>query len=120
MTMQYAEQLWHIDAKYKAHALNTRFQSESLKESFRSDMHQILAYSSFDVSAKKCSALVYPYFAPEENGQKVKILTIEVAPHQSSVKNRLYLIGIPFSAKNVKTCQDTILAVCFKVDTKSF
>ena len=113
MTMLCEGRMWHIDAKYKAHALNTRFESEALKDSFRSDMHQILAYSSFDLSTEKRSALVYPYFAPEESKRKIKILTVEVTPNLYSIKNRLYVIGIPFSIKAVKSCQDAIIEECF-------
>ena len=49
-----------IDAKYKSHMLNRGKISDGLKESFRHDLHQVLAYSSFGTAENKQVALVYP------------------------------------------------------------
>lgn len=49
-----------IDAKYKSHLMNASSDSEELKESFRHDFHQVLAYSSFNSMATKRGMLVYP------------------------------------------------------------
>ena len=46
-----------IDAKYKSHMYNLRNHGDDLKEAFRHDLHQVLAYSSFGKSTrKKCDA----------------------------------------------------------------
>ena len=52
--------LYFVDAKYKSHMLNLQSSSGILKEAFREDLHQILAYSSFDTSKYKSSILIYP------------------------------------------------------------
>ena len=49
-----------IDAKYKSHMLNRGTISDGLKDSFRHDLHQVLAYSSFGTAEDKQVALVYP------------------------------------------------------------
>ena len=50
-----------IDAKYKSHMFNSDSDSEELKESFRHDFHQVLAYSAFNSMQNKKAILVYPY-----------------------------------------------------------
>ena len=49
-----------IDAKYKSHMLNRGTISDGLKESFRRDLYQVLAYSSFGTAENKQVILVYP------------------------------------------------------------
>lgn len=49
-----------IDAKYKSHMFNQERITEDLKEIFRYDLHQILAYSSFGTALNKRAILVYP------------------------------------------------------------
>jgi len=49
-----------IDAKYKAHMYNVNGDGEELKQEFRSDFHQVLAYSSMSVASVKHVLLVYP------------------------------------------------------------
>lgn len=60
-----------IDAKYKSHMFNREKISGDLKESFRSDLHQVLAYSSFGINPNKQAILVYP--APRFISQKLQI-----------------------------------------------
>jgi len=59
-----------IDAKYKSHMFNTGVNSDELKDSFRSDLHQVLAYSSFNINPHKHIMLVYPC-------KNIKIIKIE-------------------------------------------
>ena len=49
-----------IDAKYKSHMFNQEKITDDLKETFRYDLHQILAYSSFGTALNKRAILVYP------------------------------------------------------------
>lgn len=49
-----------IDAKYKSHLFNRFEQSEILKSDFRADLHQILAYSTFNDARDKTCILCYP------------------------------------------------------------
>lgn len=49
-----------IDAKYKAHLYNTDSSTDELKDTFRADLHQVLAYTAFSGSRKKCAIIAYP------------------------------------------------------------
>lgn len=77
-----------VDAKYKSHMLNWGSMSEGLKETFRSDLHQILAYSSFDPKPRKRVMLAYPSMA--FSSQRLQIST-----PLASASTEVYLLGIP-------------------------
>lgn len=49
-----------IDAKYKSHMYNVNRIGNELKEAFREDLHQVLAYSSFAGNIQKHVMLIYP------------------------------------------------------------
>lgn len=50
-----------VDAKYKSHMFNWNETSDELRETFRHDLHQILAYCSFNAMSTKKAMLVYPF-----------------------------------------------------------
>jgi hypothetical protein len=85
--------LYFIDAKYKAHLFNRLSTSQFLKEEYRKDLHQILAYSSFSSSETKEVFLCYPsnkevitksnYFNPLSNNQSI-----------------VYVVGIPLTRES--------------------
>ena len=79
-----------VDAKYKMHMYNTMSEkAESLKESFRHDLHQVLAYSSFENNTKKTAILVYP-------SNTFKCLRQRISAPNSSCSCNIYLVGIPW------------------------
>lgn len=86
--------LYFADAKYKAHMLNTQSSTDAFKEAFRADLHQVLAYSSFDASKNKTALLVYPC-------DKLKNISLEAVNNISNVHNRIILIGLPFTTIGV-------------------
>lgn len=49
-----------VDAKYKSHMMNLSSNTDFLKESFRHDLHQVLAYSSLSDSKHKTIMFCYP------------------------------------------------------------
>lgn len=82
-----------IDAKYKSHIYNKFTHSESLKDEYRHDLHQIMAYSSFNQAAEKYGILCYPSFKLDFkkrtyinsiNGAENTILILEL-PLKSSI-----------------------------------
>nr|WP_314633529.1 hypothetical protein [uncultured Porphyromonas sp.] len=77
-----------VDAKYKSHMLNWGSMSEGLKETFRSNLHQILAYSSFDPKPRKRVMLAYP--SMDFSSQRLQIAT-----PLASASTEVYLLGIP-------------------------
>lgn len=79
-----------VDAKYKMHLYNSQSEKvDILKESFRHDLHQVLAYSSFEKAQNKIAMLVYPCNSYKCIHQKISASIL-------SVKNDVYLIGIPW------------------------
>ena len=94
------------DAKYKMHMMNTKSESvDSLKEAFRHDLHQILAYSSFEKDEKKFSMIVYP-------SKTFMALHQQIRNPFIGITNDVYLVGIPWGE-----CYDgdTILSMNKKV-----
>lgn len=94
-----------IDAKYKSHLYNKNHLSDLLKEEHRSDLHQILGYSSFQTAQKKISFLCYP-----SNEVELNYSDYNNSINQTSV--RVYILGIPLNVKCVsevkKKLQETI------------
>lgn len=76
------------DAKYKSHMFNWNETSDELREAFRYDLHQILAYCSFNAMSTKKAILVYPF--GDFICHKLRI----GSPLTSSTAN-IYLIGVP-------------------------
>ena len=94
------------DAKYKMHLMNSKAESvDSLKEAFRHDLHQVLAYSSFEKEPNKASIIVYPSKSFTKLHQRISSSIM-------AVKNDLFLIGIPWGE-----CKDreTTLSINQKV-----
>lgn len=78
------------DAKYKMHLYNANSKNvDALKDSYRHDLHQILAYSSFENDMQKTAILVYP------SNEFVCIKQLISAPFTRCSCN-LCLVGIPW------------------------
>lgn len=82
------------DAKYKAHYYAFGQNSEVLKETHRSDLHQLLAYCSFSPEKNKTGILFYPASTPSCR----KINYIE---RLAGINNTVYLYGIPFGTSGI-------------------
>ena len=84
-----------IDAKYKSHIYQINGNGEHLRESFREDLHQVLAYSSFSGNRHKHVMLVYPsdYFFSRE---------LEVVSGINSYSSKAYLVGIPLKKSDLE------------------
>lgn len=82
------QSLIFIDAKYKANLYNKYGNSGKLKEDHRHDLHQILAYSSFNNSKNKIAFLCYP-------SNKNEIKRISYYNSSNEVVNSIYIMGIP-------------------------
>ena len=62
LVLQKDETQYVLDAKYKSHMYNwSDAGSDNLKDTFRHDLHQILAYCSFNQMTTKKAFLVYPF-----------------------------------------------------------
>ena len=84
-----------VDAKYKSHMLNVnKTGDDDLKETFRKDFHQVLAYSSFSGSPAKNVMLFYPYNPPKGSTDKIIWRKLLVKSSMNNYACNAYLIGI--------------------------
>lgn len=100
-----------IDAKYKTHLLNANsINVETLKDDFRADLHQVLAYSSFSEEKQKYVILVYPANRFITKRQSIRNPYLNIT-------NFVYLVGIPFGQckENIEG-KEYILTLKQKID----
>lgn len=89
-----------VDAKYKSHIYNWNDISDELHDTFRHDLHQVLAYSALGNNVKT-AILAYPY-------SKFKSQTIRVEAHRPVT---VHLMGIPISSNNLSEVISSISAI---------
>lgn len=84
-----------IDAKYKSHMYNVNRMGEELKDTFRHDFHQVLAYSSFAGTNQKHVMLIYPsdHFVSRE---------LNVVSCINSYSTKAFLVGIPLKKSDLE------------------
>lgn len=95
-----------VDAKYKSHLFNWNNDSEELKNTFRYDLHQLLAYCSLNGMNKKQAILIYPF----------KDFTC----HQMTVNSPLtttgaqvFMIGIPLEKNRIEEVKSKLNDVIY-------
>ena len=88
-----------VDAKYKSHLFNWENQSDELKDTFRHDLHQILAYCSFSTGANKEAMIVYPYV-------DFTIRSLKVSNPLTRIENTVSLVGIPIDRNKIHEVED--------------
>ena len=59
--LKFAETQIIVDAKYKSYLYHKHSKSDTLRESFRNDLHQLLAYIAFSTEKKKPCVIVAPF-----------------------------------------------------------
>ncbi|MBE6817848.1 MAG: hypothetical protein E7517_01635 [Ruminococcaceae bacterium] len=77
------------DAKYKSHYYAFGQNSEVLKVTHRSDLHQLLAYCSFSPQNNKTGILFYPSSMPSYK-------KIDYIEQLGGITNTIYIFGVPF------------------------
>lgn len=90
-----------VDAKYKSHMFNWENGTEDLKDTFRHDLHQILAYCSFATNENKEAMIVYPY--SDFTSRKMRINN-----PITHVENTVYLVGIPIDRNRVPETEEKL------------
>lgn len=86
--IQHGECQYIVDAKYKSHMFNFRSNTEELRESFRHDLHQILAYTSLNQMQVKQAILIYP-------SGKFHNATITLRNPLNGTRSNVQIVGIP-------------------------
>lgn len=99
LILQKSEEQIVIDAKYKSHMFNWYDYSDELKETFRHDLHQVLAYCSLNALAIKRAIIAYPY--NEFFYRKMRVSS----PLASSTVT-VYLIGVPLEKQRINEIKD--------------
>lgn len=94
IVIQKEEEQYIIDAKYKSHMYNSHNDTEQLRESFRADLHQVLAYCSFNCMTEKKALLIYP-------SAQFTVFPINIKNHFNGLTNKVAMIGIPLLKSEV-------------------
>lgn len=90
-----------IDAKYKSHIFNWNNDSDELKDTFRHDFHQVLAYCSITSSSTKRGMIIYPF--NDFCCHKMKVNN----PIVNSEAN-IYLVGIPIDKTKIEDVKEKL------------
>jgi hypothetical protein len=104
--------VWIVDAKYKAHFADLdegswRDMAESLRESHRADVHQVLAYCSLFDAPEITATLAYPLRRDTWESLSRRRLDRSVANLYHGARHvRLELWGLPFSSGDWPTAAD--------------
>lgn len=93
-----------IDAKYKSHIFNWSDNSDDLKETFRHDLHQVIAYSSFSKTPHRNAMLVYPY-----NVFFHRVVNVRSPLDPTTVS--VSLVGIPIGKKPLNDTVDNLASI---------
>lgn len=102
--LQYGREDVIIDAKYKSHMMNLKSGTEILRDSFRKDLHQVLAYSSLSEMKEKKIILCYP----------CKVIIHKKLILNSSFNSSraiIYLLGIPLNKNSTKEITNYIYGI---------
>ena len=105
IVLKFAETQIIVDAKYKSYLYNKRSKSDTLRESFRNDLHQLLAYTAFSTEKKKHCVLVAPFSSFE-------VSNIQYRSPFSDAIVEIYCLGIPFSASSLSETIDQLCDWC--------
>lgn len=83
-----------VEAKYKSHLFNKFTNSEKLKEDYRHDLHQLLAYSSFGNHLNKAGFLCYP-------SDKVEAKQLDFRNSINDSVQRIVMVGVPLTKSTI-------------------
>ena len=78
-----------VDAKYKSYLYNEYSKSDTLRESFRNDLHQLFAYTVFSTEKKKHCVFVAPF-------SRFEVSKIQYRSPFSDATIEIHCLGIPF------------------------
>ena len=99
LILQKSQEQVVVDAKYKSHIFNWYDNSDELRDTFRHDFHQILAYCSLNSMSTKQAMLVYPF-----NDFTYHKMTINSPLTHSDAQ--VYLVGIPLEKNRIEEIKE--------------
>ena len=104
MVLQKHDEQVVVDSKYKSHMFNWNDESDDLKDTFRHDFHQILAYCSLNSMPVKHGMLVYPF--SDFIYHKTKVYS-PITHTEATV----YLVGIPIEKKRIREVEEGFCSI---------
>ena len=104
MVLQKHDEQVVVDSKYKSHMFNWNDESDDLKDTFRHDFHQILAYCSLNSMPVKHGMLVYPF--SDFICHKTKVYS-PITHTEATV----YLVGIPIEKKRIREVEEGFCSI---------
>lgn len=108
LTLRKGDLTFYVDAKYKSNLYNQNSNSEFLKQEHRRDIHQILAYMSFDNSENKTGFLCYP-------SDKAEVIEISYRESLNEVKNKIFMLGIPIDRHKMNDVEKTLFDIAARL-----
>lgn len=105
IVLKFAETQIIVDAKYKSYLYHKRSKSDTVRESFRNDLHQLLAYTAFSTEKKKHCILVAPF-------SRFEVSNIQYRSPFSDATVEIYCIGVPFSTSSLSETIDQLCDWC--------
>lgn len=95
------DRIYMADVKYKSHFYAYNVNSNMLKETHRNDLHQLLAYCSYEPQYSKVGILFYP-------AHEMKYHIIRYSDRVAATCNRVILCGISFNIKEIKETSEKL------------
>lgn len=92
--LQKDKALVFIEAKYKSHLYNKFGISEALKEEYRRDLHQLLAYTAFSRAESKFGFLCYP-------SQEIELKEIQYRNTLNQTWSNIEIFGLPLNKNSI-------------------
>jgi len=105
IVLKFAETQIIADAKYKSYLYRKHSKSDTLRESFRNDLHQLLAYIAFSTEKKKPCVIVAPF-------SRFEVSKIQNRSPFSDAIIEISCLGLPFSAGSLSETIDQLCEWC--------
>lgn len=102
IVLKFAETQIIVDAKYKSYLYRKHSKSDILRESFRNDLHQLLAHTAFSMGKNKPCVIVAPFSRFERS-------KIQYRSPFSDATVEISCLGLLFSAGSLS---ETVNQLC--------
>lgn len=97
-----------LDAKYKSHMLNTDTSTTALRDAFRADLHQVLAYAALTQHSDPAprAFLLYP-------GRSLRVIPLKIASPYGTPELTVTLLSLPISRRAATEAATTLAPLLF-------
>lgn len=112
-----------VDAKYKSNMLvHASTNSSKLKDAFRKDLHQVLAYSAFNAMNTREIVLVYPIIpcGRDVEGPVCRISHQTISTPFSNVMACIHLVGVPFGPGLIRQISNELCQLLNNIENNHY